>query len=159
MKSATNPTPSRKPSADWLLVFFFATLLWLPTVDFFTGIDLTGPPSENRLPAPKPRFTQWDVAGLQHYLVASEVYFNDHFGFRKRLIRWFQQWKIRLYHDPSQAAKGVILGQNDWLFYAEERMIEHYLGTAKFTPAQLQAWQRLLEKRRDWLAARGIQYL
>ena len=159
MNSSSSPASPRKPWADWLLVFFFAALLWLPTVDFFTGIDITGPPSENRLPAPRPQFAQWSFAGLQKYAADSEIYFNDHFGFRKRLIRWFQQWKIRLYKDPGVVMKRVITGQNGWLFFAEQKMIEHYLGTAKFSPAQLRAWQMLLEKRRDWLAARGIQYL
>lgn len=53
----------------------------------------------------------------------------------------------------------VVSGQHGWLFYAEQQMIEHYLGAAKFTPKQLQSWRQLLQKRHDWLAARGIQYL
>jgi len=39
------------------------------------------------------------------------------------------------------------------------QMVEHFLGIAKFTESQLQLWQKLFEKRRDWLAARGIKYL
>ena len=159
MNSSTNPAAPRKPWADWLLVFFFAALLWLPTVDFFTGIDITQRSDENRLPAPAPRLTRLDFSGLQKFMADSELCFNDHFGFRKRLLRWFAQWKSRLYRDPDPGMKRVITGQNGWLFFAEQKMIEHYLGSAKFTPEQLRAWQILLEKRRDWLAARGIQYL
>ena len=159
MELPAQPISPRRPWAEWLLVFVFAALLWLPTVDFFTGIDITRAPSENRMPAPKPRFTRLDFSGLQNYVAASEVYFNDHFGFRKRLIRWFQQWKTRLFEDQGVLMKRVVTGQNGWLFYGEEQMVDHYLGIVKFTPAQLQAWQKLLEKRRDWLAARGIQYL
>src|ERR1017187_6466880 len=107
MNSSANPTLPRKPWADWLLVAAFAGLLWLPTVDFFTGVDLTGPPSENRLPAPKPRFTRVDFSGVQKYAADLEVYFNDHFGFRKRLIRWFQQWKTRMsrFRNPKWSLK------------------------------------------------------
>ena len=157
MTPATEKNAPRRPWADWLLIFFFAALLWLPTVDFFTGIDVTQPPGENRLPAPKPRLARLDFSGAQDYMAAAEIYFNDHFGFRKRLIRWFQQWKARLYHDLS--VHKVVAGQNGWLYTGELQMVEHYLGLAKFTPAQLQRWQALLEKRRDWLAAHGIKYL
>jgi hypothetical protein len=94
---------------------------------------------------------------VQNYLAGAEAYFNDHFGFRKRLIRWCQQWKSRLYRDES--GHKVLLGRHGWMFTGELQMIEHYLGIAQFTPAELRSWQRLLEKRRDWLAARGIKYI
>ncbi len=38
-------------------------------------------------------------------------------------------------------------------------MIDHYSGQLQFTPEQLHDWQVLLEKRRDWLARRGIAYV
>jgi len=157
VSSAANNISPRKPWVDGLLIVLFAALLWLPTVDFFSGVDRTEPPGENRMPAPKPRLAQWNLSGVQAYFIAAETYFNDYFGFRKRLIRWFQQWKMRLYHDLS--GYSVVPGQNGWLFRGEDQMVDHYLGMAKFTPAQLQCWQTVLEKRRDWLAARGIKYL
>ncbi|HEX9048051.1 MAG TPA: alginate O-acetyltransferase [Verrucomicrobiae bacterium] len=151
-------TSPRKPWADWLIVAVFAGLLWLPTVDLLTGIDPTRSLGENRLLAPKPRLTQFDFIGVRHYVSAVELYFNDHFGFRKRLIRWFQQWRERLYHDHGSVQKGAMEGQHGWLFYSGLGTYEHYLGTARFTPAELRTWQKVLEKRRDWLAARGIKY-
>ncbi len=157
MSPSANSIPLRKPWADWLIIGLFAALLWLPTLDFFSAMDRTEPPGENRLPAPRPRLERRDLSGVQAYFAAAEAWFNDHFGFRKRLIRWFQQWKMRLYHDLS--GYSVVPGQNGWLFRGEDQMVDHYLGMAKFTPAQLQCWQTLLEKRRDWLAARGIRYL
>lgn len=149
-----------KSSRRWVsgtTIAVFLALLALPTVDFFSGIDVTRPADENRLPAPKPQLTAWSFSGVRNFLSGAEAYFNDHFGFRKRLIRWCQQWKSRLYHDES--GHKVLLGQHGWMFSGELQMIEHYLGIAKFTPAQLQSWEKLLEKRRDWLAARGIPYL
>jgi alginate O-acetyltransferase complex protein AlgJ len=148
----------RKSWAEWLAIVVFLGLLCLPTVDFFTGVDITQAPSENRLLAPWPRLAQWNFPALQNYLAGSEHYFNDHFGFRKRLIRWSHQWKERLFRDHGANFKGAFAGQNGWLFYGEMQMVDNYMGTAKFTPAQLRSWQKLLEKRRDWLAARGIQF-
>jgi len=162
MSAAPTSTSPRQPWADWLLVGLLAVLMWLPTVDFFTGIDITRQPNENRQPAPIPRLTHLNFAGLQEYVTASELYFNDHFGFRKRLIRWFQQWTWRLFRQQNEGrTEGrslVYSGQHGWLFFAGQQMMENYMGTDPFTPRQLRAWQKLLEKRRDWLAARGIQY-
>jgi hypothetical protein len=142
---------------DWLWVAIFLGFLWLPTVDYVCHVDWTPPPEENRLLAPKPRLAQMDLDGLQKFLAATESYFDDHFGFRKRLVRWCQQWKQRLYHNRDVFL--VLTGQHGWLFTTDRQMLDHYLGLDLFTPPQLQSWQRLLEKRRDWLAARGIQYL
>jgi len=157
MSPALGRQRSRHVRADWILIGLFFALLWLPTADFFSGIDTTSPPGENRLPAAKPQLVQRNFSGLQQYLAGAEIYFNDHFGFRKRLIRWCLQWKARLYHDES--GYKVVVGQHGWLFTGELQMIEHYLGMAKFTPAQLESWRTLLEKRRNWLAAHGIKYL
>ena len=154
-----NPPP-QNPSRRWanvVIICLFLGVLWLPTVDYFSGLDHTPPPGENRLPAPKPRLVRRDLSGVQAWLATAEIYFNDHFGFRKRLIRWFQQWKVRLYHDAS--VNKAVPGEAGWLFTGEEQMVDHFLGRARFTPAQLQAWQALLEKRRNWLAQRGIKYL
>ncbi len=52
----------------------------------------------------------------------------------------------------------VLIGRDDWLFYTDADMIDHYRGVRRFTPEDLLAWQTLLERRRDWLARRGIQY-
>jgi len=38
-------------------------------------------------------------------------------------------------------------------------MIDHYCGILQFSERDLEDWQRLLERRRQWLAVRGIQYL
>lgn len=156
--NANPQTTPRQAWADVLLMLVFGALLWLPTVDYFCHVDRTQALDENRLLAPRPRLTRLDVSGLHDYLAAAETCFNDHFGFRRRLVRWCQQWKEQIYRGGRGADK-VIEGQKGWLYFSEGQMIEHYLGLNQFTPQQLQSWQRLLEKRRDWLAARGIKYL
>ena len=154
-----NPPPP-KSARRWgnvVVIFIFLAVLWLPIMDNLTGMDVTRPPGENRLPARWPQLAQWNFSSVQNYLVGTEAYLNDHFGFRKRLIRWGQQWRQRWYRDESGFK--VVTGQHGWIFSGELQMIEHYLGMAKFTTAQMQSWQKLLEKRRDWLAARGMKFL
>ncbi len=150
-------TSSRKSWADWLLVLVFGLLLWAPTVDYFGHVDWAKRPDENRMMAAKPKLTRMDFSGVREYLAASETCFNDHFGFRKRLIRLCQHWRRQIFHDKTE--RKVITGKNGWFFFSDLQMIDHYLGEEKFTRQRLQSWQRLLEKRRDWLAARGIKYL
>ena len=157
MKPATVNAGQRRAWATGLLIAVFLLLLWAPTADKIFHLDSSRAVAENRLPAQPPDLGELRAGNVQKFLAAGEAYFNDHFGFRKKLIRWFQNWKLGLYHDRT--VYKVLIGPNHWLFTGEEQMVEHYLGAAKFTPAQLQAWQTLLEKRRDWLAAHGIKYL
>lgn len=155
----TSETPAPRPRSPWaerILITVFAVLLWVPTLDTLLKIDRARPPGENRLLVTFPAVPPASFGEVQKFLGGLELYFNDHFGFRKRLIRWFQNWKLGLYHDRSVLK--IILGQDHWMYWGEEQMVEHYLGTARFSEAQLQSWQKLLEKRRDWLAQRGIQY-
>jgi alginate O-acetyltransferase complex protein AlgJ len=157
MNRVTDNQPSRRARADWVLIAVFLFLLWAPTLDSFFDLDHSRRPGENRLPAPFPKWHEASLVEAQKYISGLDDYFSDHFGFRKQLIHWFQRWKIGLYHDHS--VYKVLIGPNHWLFLGEEGMIEHFLGIMKFTPQELQAWQRVLEKRRDWLAARGVKYL
>jgi hypothetical protein len=160
MNRPMNAEPFPKPARQWanvLVIAIFFSLLWLPTLDKCFNLDRSRPPGENRLPAPFPQLQQPSLAAAQKFITGLEAYFNDHFGFRKKLIRLFQNWKLGLFHDRS--VYKIVVGQDHWLFWGEAQMVEHFLGLAKFTPGQLQLWQKLLEKRRDWLAQRGIKYL
>jgi alginate O-acetyltransferase complex protein AlgJ len=157
MNRANDNEPSRRARADWILIAAFLFLLWAPTLDSFFNLDHSRQPGENRLPAPFPKWQEASLVKAQKYVVGLDDYFSDHFGFRKQLIRWFQIWKIGLFHDRS--VYKVLIGPNHWLFIGEHQMVEHYLGQARFTPQQLEDWRQVLEKRRDWLAARDVKYL
>lgn len=157
MNRANDNPPARPVWAGQILIVVFLLLLWAPAGDSFFHLDQSRPPGENRLPAPLPHWQGNSLAGAQKYLNGLNDYFSDHFGFRKKLIRWFQNWKLGLYHDRS--VYKVIIGPNHWLFIAELQMVEHFLGIARFTPQELADWRQVVEHRRDWLAARGIKYL
>jgi hypothetical protein len=157
MNPATNSTRPRRRWADCILIAAFLFLLWAPTLDSFFNLDHSRQPGENRLPAQFPAWPHASLGDAQKYVAGLENYFSDHFGFRKKLIRWFQNWKISFFHDRT--VYNVVTGRNGWLFTSDLQMVEHHLGLKKFTPAELKSWQVLLEKRRDWLAQRGIKYL
>jgi alginate O-acetyltransferase complex protein AlgJ len=155
-----------KPSASFdkmkncmrlLLTTVFLVLLWLPTLDSLFDLDKAPWFNEKRELAAFPDITL-NVKGLRTFPAGLEAYFNDHFGFRRQLIRCEQEWKHEFFKETS-SRPDVIIGRDGWLFYTAQQMMENYRGLKTFTPEDLQNWQALLEKRRDWLARRGIKYL
>ena len=131
-------------------------MIWLPTLDSFLHLDKAPVTNENRAMAVFPKF-QSGSEGLREYITGLDLYFNDHFGFRKRLIRWQHKWKHELFKETS--TEDAIVGRDGWLFYSGEDMIDNVQGINPFTPDQLKAWRKLLESRRDWCAQHGIAYI
>lgn len=141
---------------DRILISLFAGFLSLPVLDLAFHVDPTTPPSENRLLAAFPQRAD-GLAGLKTFMAKWEIYFNDHFGCRKTLVTWNNKLKWSLFEEKN--ARNVLVGTGGWMFMSEKRMVEHFRGALQFTEPELQAWQKLLERRRDWLAQRGIPYL
>jgi hypothetical protein len=53
----------------------------------------------------------------------------------------------------------IVHGDGAWFYHFADGAMRDHRGLAPFTPAELRHWQRVLEQRRNWLAARGIAYL
>ena len=140
---------------ETLTIVAFIALLWMPSLDHFLKLDHARAPVENRLLAKWPQFT--GIGQSRDFITGVESYFNDHFGFRKRLIRWSNNWKGQLFKDPS--SREVLMGRDGWLFFSGDQMYENWSREASFSEQDLENWRRLLEMRRDWLAARGTKYL
>lgn len=151
------PSPSRPPGSrlSLTLIIVFVGLLWLPLLDSAFHLDRAPAVNENREAAPQPVFTGWSES--KEFFQAIERYYDDHFGFRKRLVRWHSGWKEKFFHEA--AVREVIIGRDGWLYTATNEMIENYTRIKQFSAEDLDAWQKLFETRRDWLAQRGIQYL
>ena len=139
-----------------VVIALFVALIWLPTVDLFVHFDHARTPNEKRLLATLPKLSP-GVDGLRKYLAGLDAYFSDHFGCRKVLVSWNNKWKWALFHDTS--IRDALIGRDGWFFFAGDLMVEHQRGVRQFTPEQLHDWQTLLERRRDWLAQRGIKFL
>lgn len=153
--SADSTANRSHPFWDALTILLFIAVLWLPTLDHFFNLDHAPLPKENRLPAEWPRFT--GLAQSREFIASVENYFNDHFGFRARLIRWNHRWKNQLFHITF--SQDVLVGRDGWLFFAGERMLEHWSRQSVWTEQDLHIWRQLLELRRDWLREHGAKYL
>jgi len=77
-------------------------------------------------------------------------------GFRRSLVVGYSRALLALGVSPTPS---VILGRSGWLFFAGDEALASYRAVQPFTEAELAAWQRRIETRRDWLAERGIRYL
>ena len=142
-------------AAMGLLCGLFLALLWLPAFDSALKLDNSPVPIENRAPAKVPVLGP-GPQGLRQYLTGLEAYFNDHFGFRKLFIRTHGYFQRKVFR---QGSPDVLIGHDQWLFYVGNRAVDYHLGAKLLSVKQLREWQALLERRRDWLARRGIKYL
>ena len=139
-----------------LTIVAFVVLILLPTADYVFKLDHAEAPPENRLPARWPVFT--GLGRSREFITGVEKYFDDHFGFRNRLVRLNHHWKGQLFRDPGTSPV-VMVGRDGWLFFSGDHAIGECARTEVFSQQELENWRRLLEMRRDWLRARGGKYL
>jgi hypothetical protein len=119
-------------------------------------LDRDVPSAENRVLAEWPQL-RWDEASLRALPEQLTRYFEDHFAFRQRLVRWQAVVRMRVLGvSPSSA---VIRGRDGWLFYAGDGAIEDYASAPPLTDAELEHWRSTLQDISDWLRVRGIAYV
>lgn len=145
------------PSSRAGLIFcgLFLALLWLPLLDSMFKLDQSPVPVENRELASFPKLGL-GLSGLKNYFSGLESYYNDHFGFRKLLIRVHGHAQTRYF---KQGSTEVLIGRDQWLFYAGNYALDVHMGLRPLSEEKLKAWRSLLESRRDRLSAKGIKYL
>jgi hypothetical protein len=141
-----------------MLIAAFGLLLWLPAADNLLHLDHASAFNEKRAPAAFPTFNG-GLAGLQNYVSGMEAYFNDHFGWRKQLIRWHGSLEVAVF--GKKTGNEVVWGKDGWLYYYPPRRGDdpRSRGPRGFSPQELETLRQTLECRRDWLACHGIRYL
>jgi hypothetical protein len=144
------------PIAERTLIVVFIAVLSLPLTGMVLGLDRDAPSAENRTLAPWPRI-EWNVASMRALPEQLTRYFEDHFAFRQRFVRWQATLRLRVLGvSPSEA---VIKGRDGWLFYADDGAMEDYAEAPPFTADELEMWRRTLQDISDWLGEQGIAYL
>jgi hypothetical protein len=138
-----------------LIVIFIATLC-LPMTGMVLNLDRDAPSGENRTLAAWPQF-QWNAAALRALPEQLTRYFEDHFAFRERLVRW--QAIVRFQGLGVSPSRSVIKGRDGWLFYADDGAMADYAEAPPFTGAELELWRHTLQDINDWLRAQGIAYV
>jgi alginate O-acetyltransferase complex protein AlgJ len=144
------------PLAERTLVAIVLAALCLPLAGMVLNLDESAPSAENRTLAVWPRL-QLDAASLRVLPDQLTRYFEDHFAFRQRLVRW--QAVLRLNALRVSPSEAVIKGRDGWFFYADDGAIEDYATTQPFTAGELETWRETLQDTSDWLRGQGIVYV
>jgi alginate O-acetyltransferase complex protein AlgJ len=143
-------------SARALLVALFVAVIALPLAANLAGVDGGDPGAENRELAPFPRLNgSWtSIVGFGNQL---SLWFDDHFGFRSVLVRWYGESHLfGLGVSPSAA---VVVGRDGWFFYGDDKAIEDYAEVEPMTPEAIANWRQAVLAARDWLSPRGVAYI
>lgn len=161
--TSTAQQPSAAPASrrvgpsvvgEWLLIVAFLLAISLPWPGMYllhrtTSIAKTNERVMAHPPAPR------SFLAVLNYPFAYRDYFVVNYAGRRQLITAHGLWKVQGLH-VSPSAK-VVLGPDGWMFFNDPT---HYRrDILPFTPPELERWRTVYEKRRDWLAARGIRYL
>ena len=140
-----------------LVALLFVVLIALPLASNLTGHDGADAQAENRELAPMPSFDGIARARSRAFPTGLSSWFEDHFGFRARLIRWYGESRLFVLHvSPSPA---VVDGRRGWLFYGDDGGMEDYANQSPLSREEVDVWRAALVRARDWLASRGVAYV
>jgi alginate O-acetyltransferase complex protein AlgJ len=146
---------SRRPF-DAIVSILLVGIIALPLAANLAGHDGADPEAENRELASMPRLNP-SLRGIVDYAEGFGRWFEDHFGFRATLVRWYGDSRyFWLGVSPSPA---VIKGRDGWLFYADDGGAEDATNESLLEAGELDAWRESLARTRDWLKRRRIAYL
>jgi hypothetical protein len=145
--------PATHPVRDALLVAsFFATLVAFAAFDPLHGRQLH---TENRALAP------WPTPELSRdWFARFDAAFSDRFAARNALIALQHAIAVVGFH--SSPVSNVVLGRDRWLYFAGEdghTLDRHFRGVLPFGDDLVAGLRDELERRRQYLAARGIAYI
>ena len=139
-----------------LLVICFLLVIALPLAANLAGRDGADPVAENRELAPFPQVeATW--ASLSTLGSRFGAWFDDHFGFRARLVRWYGE--SRLFGLGVSPSTAVVKGSDGWFFYADDEGMTDYAEERPLTAAEIANWRAAVVAARDWLRARGVAYV
>lgn len=148
---------------QYLMIYIFLFLIWLPIVD---NILRTFPDTENLenrilphvvLRENRPLATISEIRGdsMINFPKKFENYYNDNFGFRTYLIKANNILNVKLFSVSPNT--NIILGKEDWLYYAgEDKSIFKYKTI--FEEKELKSKFDILKDRKELYTGQGVHY-
>ncbi|MCP4108678.1 MAG: hypothetical protein GY749_24545, partial [Desulfobacteraceae bacterium] len=98
----------------------------------------------------------WNFNSFADYPDQFEKFFDDHFGFREKLVYIYARLNFIL---GISITEKTAVGKNGWLFYTEDGLVADYENRVLFTNIQLLQWKETLRARYNWLKEQNIEYV
>lgn len=141
-----------KRATSLIVSVAFLVGVWLPLAQSTLGFAPERESTEKRVLAQLP-----SVRPLHELPRSFEAWYNDHFGFRNRLIRWHNILKAQMLRTAPNTE--VVIGKDGWLYFAGQLNIELYRSEQPMPKEILDGWELYLTEVNEFLADRGIPYL
>jgi alginate O-acetyltransferase complex protein AlgJ len=139
-----------------LVSFTFVMLCCMPLFMSLLTSDEEMSSAEKRRFAALPELTI-SSKSLREFPAAFEKYYNDHFGFRDKIVRFHNRTICSIFKvSPSSA---VTVGSDNWYFFNAGGGLPDYFGATQFSDRTLARFAQALKDRETWLASLGIHYL
>jgi len=143
-------------TANVAIVLVFLTVISLPLAANIAGFDGADPAAENRELATFPHLgASW--RSISAFGPGLGLWFEDHFGFRSLLVRWYGRSRLDLLGVSPSAA--VVKGRDGWFFYGDDRSIDDYVNDEPLSAEGAANWRDAIAGADRWLRAHGIAYV
>ncbi len=140
----------------WL--FIFLAIIFVPLTDAIFSLQLDKTvDTEKRKLSERPTFRLDSMADFPSRF---NNYFNDHFPFRKLLIKVHSMWSSEMF--SVSAVSDVLLGEEGWLYlmqYNNINTLEEYKGMLELPVSKLESIRLNLERRKRILDSLGIKFV
>ena len=138
------------------LVLLFLLMITTPLALNLAGQDGGDAGAENRELASFPHVDR-TAASIASFAPQLGDWFDDHFGLRSTLVRWYGQ--TRLFALGVSPTTAVHKGKDGFFFYADDKATEDFASDDPLTSDAILNWRTALAKAHRWLRARQIGYV
>src|SRR5665811_1356679 len=149
--SHDNSSPRAKRLNAWAVILLFGFLVLLPFLVQFAGLGETSGENRNLAEFPTLRSAK-EIKVLPRKL---DAYVNDRFGLRSQLVHLNSLIRYKL---GVSSTRDVVIGEDDWLFYTADFLMEQHTGANVFSPEELERWVASMQDIQDCLAKRGLPF-
>lgn len=153
------PSQRERVLLDWIIIILFLLFIIFPEINRQLLLIPDIPSTEQRTLAPRPVF---DNETFDEYIKKFDLFYNDHFGFRIRLVAANTWLHVKLFGIFGRW--GIIIGKNGWLFFSEHEQanrnaLSGWQGYNPYSLKELSAIQSNLEAENMWFNKQNISFL